>query len=99
MNEELKKRYYEIKKEIWNAQTGYRKSLKPCPFCGDTPTIGTYYSIGEDGEIYWYNKIQCSNCGCQMEDKRHISEDVMGVELGADYIVEKWNMRVKLKDE
>lgn len=95
MNEDLKNRYEKIKREIWEVQVAYRKSLKPCPFCGDTPSIDAYYSTYENGGTYWYNKIYCSNCGCQMEDHTYESEDVILVELNSYSLVEKWNNRVK----
>ena len=44
----------------------YEKQLKPCPFCGGTPTIGEYgYGSGNYGSGDRI-EIHCNHCNVKM---------------------------------
>lgn len=99
MNEELKNKYKELENEINHDYHENIHNLKACPFCGDTPTLDICQSTDEDDWSFWYVSIRCHNCGCTMKDFTHIYENSIESKLHSDYLVEKWNMRIKLKDE
>lgn len=54
--------------------------LKPCPFCGSEPNIG---SLGGDGENW---AIWCPACGCACVETDH--------ETTKEDIIRAWNGRV-----
>lgn len=88
---ELNKIYEEINKKFYEQ----RKALKPCPFCGDTPTIDIY----TDDYGFWASSIRCSNCDYLMKDIRNQCETPIEARLNSPYLITKWNTRVKLKEE
>ena len=98
MSKELNQRYGELRSDSIKYIIKLSKKLKPCPFCGGTPILDFKYASDEDGFGFWYPIISCFNCGCDMVDKNQY-EDEMGARICSDYLVEKWNSRVKLKDE
>lgn len=98
MGKELNQRYNELNSDSINYFIELNKQLKPCPFCGDIPTLDLKYVNDEDGFGFWCPIISCFNCGCGMTSKNQY-EDEMGARLCSDYLVEKWNSRVKLKGQ
>lgn len=62
--------------------------LKPCPFCGKSPTI--FYSSGKhdsysEGPDLW--QIACDNCDLAMDGETEESDKII--------LIEKWNRRDK----
>ena len=98
MSKELNQKYEELRHDSIKHTIELSKKLKPCPFCGDTPILDFKYASDEDGFGFWYTIISCFNCGCEMTSRSQY-EDEMEARICSDYLVEKWNMRVKLKDE
>ena len=95
MKKSLKNKYQDIKDEIWQAFVDDIKRLKPCPFCGDTPTLDICQTTDEDGFATWYASIRCHNCGCIMKDFDHFYEDAIEARLHSSMLIENWNNRVK----
>lgn len=98
MSKELNQKYEELRSDSIKHTVELSKKLKPCPFCGDTPILDFKYVSDEDGFGFWYPIISCFNCGCEMTSRNQY-EDEMGARICSDYLVEKWNMRTKLKNE
>lgn len=98
MSKELNQKYEELRSDSIKHTTELSRKLKPCPFCGDTPILDFRYASDEDGFGFWYPIISCFNCGCEMTSRNQY-EDEMRARICSDYLVGKWNMRVKLKDE
>lgn len=97
MERSLENELQDIKEKVWRAYMEGNKQLKPCPFCGDTPTITVRQITDEDGYTIWRALVACDNCGCEMKDN-HAYEDVLEAELYSSRLVDKWNGRVKLKN-
>lgn len=98
MSKELNQKYEELRSDSIKHTIELSKKLKPCPFCGDTPILDFKYASDEDEFGFWYPIISCFNCGCEMTSRNQY-EDEMGARICSDYLIEKWNMRTKLKDE
>lgn len=94
----LENEFQDIKEKVWRAYMEGNKQLKPCPFCGDTPTITVRQITDEDDCAWWRATITCDNCGCTFKDD-HTYENAIEAELYSSRLVERWNNRIKLKDE
>ena len=96
---ELRNEFNKVCTKINNEFYKQRNTLKPCPFCGDTPTIDICQQEDTDGWAFWAPSIRCSNCGYSMKDIRNQYESSIEARLCSPYLIAKWNTRVKLKEE
>lgn len=98
MEKSLENEFQDIKQEIFHAYIENNKQLKPCPFCGSHAAITAHQIIDEDDYAWWRATITCDNCGCTFKDD-HTYENVLEAELYSSRLVEKWNNRVRLKND
>ena len=70
--------------------------IKPCPFCGGTPTLMDQKTfehlkeIGDDGKACI--AIDCHKCQLNFYDHTHDEQDYF---IRKFLVIEKWNRRVK----
>lgn len=98
MSKNLQEEFNKLEADVGKEFFKQIKTLKPCPFCGDTPTIDIHQQEDTDGYVFWAPSIKCSNCGCSMNDIRNQHENSIEAKLGSSYLIAKWNTRIKLKE-
>lgn len=68
--------------------------LKPCPFCGSTPTIMSrefFEELDEENGLACIT-INCKNCGLDFRDHTHDEHNYF---VRAFLVSEKWNRRAE----
>lgn len=71
----------------------YEKQLKPCPFCGSTPTIGEYgYGSGNYGSGHRI-EIHCNHCKVEMICGDTSWRSLENCQEELQEAVNKWNNR------
>lgn len=70
------------------------KKLKPCPFCGETPTTAINYRRVGGGELELEFSVFCPSC----KTNKHIIKEVEGKDFetyveAMDLAITAWNRR------
>ena len=99
MSKNLQEEFNKLEADVGKEFFEQVQTLKPCPFCGNTPKIETCQTKDDDEWTYYYPQVKCANCCISMKDARFLRESSIEAKLSVTHLITRWNSRIKLKEE